>query len=106
MSFTALLLTHLPLFLKEEEKTVLVPYVGKEITLGVRPENIVPGTGITLSVISNENLGQTTLVHGTIGNQKTTAKLREWSNYKQGDQVSVDFDRVHFFDKETTNAIK
>ncbi|MGN1158161.1 MAG: ABC transporter ATP-binding protein [Agathobacter sp.] len=92
--------------LSEDEKALLNSYVGKEITLGVRPENIVHGDDLKLSVISNENLGQTTLVHGTIGGHKATAKLREWANYKLGDEVGLSFDRVHFFDKETTNAIR
>ncbi|MBQ8626013.1 MAG: sn-glycerol-3-phosphate ABC transporter ATP-binding protein UgpC [Agathobacter sp.] len=92
--------------LSDEEKAILKDYVGKVITLGVRPENIVHGDDIKLNVISNENLGQTTLVHGTIGGHKATAKLREWANYKLGDEVGVAFDRVHFFDKETTNAIR
>jgi multiple sugar transport system ATP-binding protein len=92
--------------LKEEEKNLLKDYVGKVITLGVRPENIVHGNDMTMSVVSNENLGQTTLVHGTIGGHKATAKLREWANYKLGDEVGLSFDKVHFFDKETTNAIR
>ncbi len=92
--------------LNDEQKAVLKDYVGKAITLGVRPENIVYGNDITLSVTGNENLGQTTLVHGTIGGHKATAKFREWSNYKPGDQVSVTFENMHFFDKETTNAIR
>ena len=92
--------------LSAEEQNVLKAYVGKTITLGVRPENIVHGEDSKLSVVNNENLGQTTLVHGTIGGHKATAKLREWANYKLGDEVGVSFDRVHFFDKETTNAIR
>ena len=92
--------------LNEHEKSLLKDYVGKVITLGVRPENIVHGNNCKLNVISNENLGQTTLVHGTIGGHKATAKLREWANYKQGDVVDVAFNGVHFFDKETTNAIR
>ncbi len=92
--------------LSEEEKQILAAYVGKTITLGVRPENITHGNDMKLSVTLNENLGQTTLVHGTIGGHKATAKLREWANYKLGDEVGVSFDRVHFFDKETTNAIR
>ena len=92
--------------LNNQEMELLKNYVGKVITLGVRPENIVHGDDIKLSVISNENLGQNTLVHGTIGGHKATAKLREWANYKLGDEVSLSFDKVHFFDKETTNAIR
>ena len=92
--------------LAQEEKDLLRGYEGKAITLGVRPENIVHGSGISLSVNLNENLGQTTLVHGTIGGHKATAKFREWAEYKKGDVVEVTFDRKHFFDKETTNAIR
>ena len=92
--------------LNPEEKELLEDYIGKVITLGVRPEHVVYGDDITLSVTINENLGQNTLVHGTIGGHKATAKLREWANYKLGDEVRVSFDKVHFFDKETTNAIR
>ena len=92
--------------LDDKQKETLKDYVGKVITLGVRPENIVPGGDLQLSVNNNENLGQTTLIHGTLGGHKATAKFREWSTYKHGDVVGVSFDRVHFFDKETTNAIR
>ena len=92
--------------LNESEKELLKLYTGKTITLGVRPENIVKGNDMKLSVTLNENLGQTTLVHGTIGGHKATAKFREWSNYKLGDEVYVSFDRKHFFDKDTTKAIR
>ncbi len=92
--------------LNEEDKKRLANYDGKMITMGVRPENVIKGNAIQLSVTGNENLGQTTLVHGTIGSHKLTAKFREWSNYKPGDTVGVTFNRIHFFDKETTNAIR
>lgn len=92
--------------LKDDQKAALKSYEGKVITLGVRPENVVKGDDMTLSVTLNENLGQTTLVHGTIGGHKATAKFREWSQYKPGDKVSVSFDRMHFFDKDTTKAIR
>ena len=94
------------LALTESEKELLKMYTGKTITLGVRPENIVKGNDMKLSVTLNENLGQTTLVHGTIGGHKATAKFREWSSYKPGDEVLVSFDRKHFFDKDTTKAIR
>ena len=71
--------------LNAEEKALLKNYIGKVITLGVRPENVVQGGTINVSVTGNENLGQTTLVHGNIGKHKVTCKFREWSNYKPGD---------------------
>lgn len=91
--------------LTKEEKELLSGYEGREIVLGVRPENIVQGGNVTVSVFSNENLGQTTLVNGVVGKNKITCKFREWSNFKPGDTVNVSFTRKHFFDKDTTNAI-
>ena len=92
--------------LTDEEAKLLKSYDGKEITLGVRPENIVRGENLTMKVTNCENLGQTTLVHGTLNGHKITAKLREWCNINYGDELSVNFNRKHFFDKETTNAIR
>ncbi|MBR5967043.1 MAG: sn-glycerol-3-phosphate ABC transporter ATP-binding protein UgpC [Lachnospiraceae bacterium] len=93
--------------LNAEQKELLKNYENKEMTLGVRPENVVRAdSGIRVSVSLNENLGQTTLVHGTAGSSRITCKFREWCDYKEGDEVFVDFDRVHFFDKETSNAVR
>ncbi len=59
-----------------------------------------------MNVFSNENLGMNTLVHGHIGdNNRISAKLRGWYDYKDGDNVNVAFSRKHFFDKETGVAI-
>ena len=101
---------HFKTALTAEEKAILANYEGKEITLGVRPENIVEGGDIPVKVFSNENLGMNTLVHGHIGgfasaNDRITAKLHGWCQYKPNDTVMVSFKRKHFFDKETTNAI-
>ena len=93
--------------LTPEDKMTLAGYEGKEITLGVRPENFIEGEGIKVSVTNNENLGMNTLVYGTgEGGVKVTAKLKGWKNFKVGDTVSFDIVRKHFFDKETTNAIR
>ena len=96
--FTAELTAH--------EKDMLAGYEGRTVTMGVRPENAVPGGDITVQVISNENLGQNTLVNGTVGKHKITCKFRDWCSYKYGDTVKVSFNKKHFFDKETTNAIR
>ena len=50
--------------LTEEEMDMLIGYEGRTVVLGVRPENVVPGGSINVEVISNENLGQNTLVNG------------------------------------------
>ena len=101
---------HFTLPLTQEEQALLAPYQGKEITLGVRPENITEGGDIQLKVTTNENLGMNTLVHGRLAaNGKgpaITCKFKGWCDYKAGDQVGVSFEKRHFFDKDTTNAIR
>ena len=93
--------------LSEEEKGLLLPYAGKTIELGVRPEDVQEGTEATLNVFSNENLGMNTLIHGHVGdNNRISAKLRGWFDYQVGDNVNVAFTRKHFFDKETGVAIR
>ena len=97
--------------LTDEDKELLRDYIGKEITLGLRPENIVEGGDIQMRVSMNENLGMNTLVHGHIGSSdkastKISCKFRGWCDHKEGDVVGISFTRKHFFDKETTNAIR
>ena len=98
------------LALSEEEKQLLAGYEGKQIVLGFRPENTKVGSDFQLKVLSNENLGMNTLVHGHIGaegkGERITCKLNGWCNYKPGDVVGISITRRHFFDKETTNAIR
>ena len=92
--------------LTADEKQTLAGYEGKTVTLGVRPENVVEGGNIKVNVFSNENLGQNTLVNGTVGKNKITCKFRDWCTYNPGDTVNVSFNKKHFFDKDTTNAIR
>lgn len=99
------------LTLSREECGLLAPYEGKEIVLGVRPENMAEGDDVNVSVFSNENLGMNTLVHGRLSEDGAadtaiTCKLRGWYDFKAGDKVGISFVKRHFFDKETTNAIR
>ena len=93
------------------EQAKLLASEGKTVVLGVRPENIATGGDIDVAVYSNENLGMNTLVHGRLNNAHAadaaiTCKLRGWCDYKAGDTVKVQFVKRHFFDRETTNAIR
>ena len=96
--------------MNDEEKKLLKNYEGKEIVLGFRPENTAVGTDFEMKVLSNENLGMNTLVHGHTGadgkGERITCKLAGWCNYKANDVVSISITKKHFFDKETTNAIR
>ncbi len=92
--------------LTPEQKATLADYNGKEILLGVRPEDVSEGGDMILDVTTNENLGMNTLVHGHLAGSRITAKLKGWTDYRNGDQVRIAFGRMHFFDKETTQAIR
>ena len=94
----------------EEEKKLLKAYEGKQVVLGVRPENTEVGTDFQLKVTTNENLGMNTLVHGHLGadgkGQRITCKLAGWCDYKPDDVVGISITKKHFFVKETTKAIR
>ncbi len=100
---------HISLQLSEKEQKALAAYQGKQIVLGMRPENTAPGSEFQMKVTSNENLGMNTLVHGHLGadgkGAKITCKFAGWCDYRIGDVATVSCTRKHFFDKETTNAI-
>ena len=93
--------------LTDAEKESLKDYYGREVVLGVRPEDVDTGGTLQLNVVTNENLGMNTLVHGTMGDsQHLTAKLKGWADHRHGDTVGMRFGRKHFFDPETTSAIR
>ena len=98
------------LTMTDEEKKLLKAYEGKQIVLGIRPENTEVGNEFQLKVTTNENLGMNTLVHGHLGadgkGQRITCKLAGWCDYKPDDVVGISITKKHFFDKETTNAIR
>ena len=94
--------------LNDEHTRMLKDYDGKEVILGVRPENMTREGNIPFTVTNNENLGMNTLVHGKIADKKiVVCKFAEWSTYKFGDKIKLGFneEKMHFFDKETTLAI-
>ena len=99
------------LSLSPEEANLLSPYHGKDIVLGVRPEDTLLGDDVDVKVFSNENLGMNTLVHGHIlqegkSSVPITCKLRGWCDYKQDDTIRISFVKRHFFDKASGNAIR
>ncbi|MCD7729552.1 MAG: sn-glycerol-3-phosphate ABC transporter ATP-binding protein UgpC [Clostridia bacterium] len=94
--------------LTPEQATLLVEYEGKDVIFGVRPENVTKNGSVPFKVENNENLGMNTLVHGKINGKIVVCKFPEWCSYKYGDEINIGFepDRMHFFDSETTQAIR
>lgn len=88
-------------------------YAGKEVILGVRPEDIheepvfleaSPHTAFTAKVDVSENLGHELLLYlSGVGNDVTIARVDGRSNTRDGNTVkmAIDMNKVHIFDKET-----
>lgn len=78
-----------------------------EFVLGIRPEDIHLGDDFEFDVSLNENTSYFTLIHGKLFGKTSCAKFRNWHNYKDGDKIKVSFDenRIHLFDRDSTEAI-
>ena len=87
--------------LNSKQKEILKDYEGKEVILGVRPENVTRPGPVKRHIPNNENIGMNTLVHGKVGGTKhIVCKFAEWCNYKAGDEIDIGFDpeMTHFFE--------
>ncbi len=91
-------------------------YVGKEVTLGIRPEDIYDDASLLNSSCTSivnahievtERLGSETFLYGVIAGQNFTARVNPKSETKANDDIQLIFDmtRCHVFDKETEKAI-
>lgn len=85
---------------------------GKDIILGVRPENIHDDNNVKTTYADSivkmkvdvaELLGAETNIHATIGKETITAKVNARTDINIGDDIELAFDmnKVHFFDPET-----
>ncbi|MBB6453662.1 multiple sugar transport system ATP-binding protein [Salirhabdus euzebyi] len=92
-------------------------YVGKEIILGIRPEDIhdepvfieaSPETKVTALVDVAELMGAETFLYSTVGDQEFTARVDSRTDVHGGDNITLAFDmnKVHFFSKETEERIR
>ncbi len=90
----------------------LKAYEGKELVLGIRPEDIhgegivadtYPTAHFTFKVDVSELLGHEYILHGSVDGQKLIAKVAARLGVKSHDDVDITFDlsKVHFFDSET-----
>jgi multiple sugar transport system ATP-binding protein len=96
---------------------VFETYVGKPVTLGIRPEDIhnskftppdiVPAK-VDAKVDIVELMGNEIVTYLKAGNSEFVARVDPRSEYKLGDSVQVVFnaDNMHLFDKETEMAIR
>lgn len=87
-------------------------YVGKDVIMGIRPEDIDDGEDfvadhkdatIDAQVEVTELMGAETYIYLKKGNANITARVNGTSKAKSGDKIKValDTDKIHIFDKET-----
>ncbi len=90
------------------------PFVGKDLILGIRPENIQLSMDksqvekpVELDIEMVEPLGNETLLHLTNGTTSLTARATNDSPFKAGQRTKVSFDQknVHLFDPITEASL-
>ncbi len=93
--------------LEENRLSSLSSYEGKEVLLGIRPENVVLGGQYTFTVDLVEHLGQYSLIHGALEGNRIIIKVPGWQKFGQKDEIKVGFrgEKICFFDKENGKNI-
>ncbi|AFK22906.1 maltose ABC transporter ATPase [Pyrococcus sp. ST04] len=94
--------------LLDEQKELLKDYIGKEVILGIRPEDVYPSpSGFSMKIDLIENLGGDVILHLTRGDVEILAKLTKSREFKEGETIKVVFnkERIHVFDKSSGEAI-
>ncbi|GAU75743.1 ABC transporter ATP-binding protein [Fusibacter sp. 3D3] len=92
-------------------------YEGKEITLGIRPENIhldgdvfnaVKASKTKVEIEVFELLGKEIIIYAQIGDSKILINTESKHQIKMGDhiEVALNMDKIHFFDMETEERIR
>ena len=114
-------------FTFEENYTIKVPadkanapelqeYIGQEVVIGVRPENIhdepaqmaaLEDSTVEAYVDVTELMGAEIYLYLNIGETNLTARVSPRSSSKAGDTIKIAFDtaRMHIFDKDTEKCI-
>ena len=91
-------------------------YIGKEVVMGIRPENMhdeavfiesMPDSVVNAKVEVVEMLGSETLLHMFIDDVPCTARVNPRTKTRGGDivKIAIDTNRIHLFDKETEKTI-
>ena len=102
--------------LPKDKAEKLADYAGKEVVLGIRPENIhneevymkdLKEYIVKADVEVTELMGAETFLYLDICDNKITARVKPTSEIKAGDKIEVAFDlsRINVFDKETETTI-
>jgi multiple sugar transport system ATP-binding protein len=104
------------LSLKKDQFSYLESYAGKEIVMGIRPENIVDRIYaqvkeaddiIHATVEAEEPMGSENYIHANTGSNKIIMRTAGANRVKMGDELELLFnlEKIHFFEKETGTRI-
>ena len=93
----------------------LAKYVGREVVMGIRPENVYDdmesiqryANAMEAKVEVTELMGAEIYLYLTVGSASVTARVAPTSKAKPGDTIKIAFDlsKLHIFDKETEKNI-
>ena len=94
-------------------RDALAPYIGKEVILGLRPEDFLPveeltdTNGIYAKVDFCELLGAETNLYVFVGDKKVIVKMPSYvaRPTEEFTRIPAEMKRAHFFDKDTEQAI-
>ena len=98
------------------KKDELAAYNGKEVVMGIRPEDIyddqlhiseTPDCVCDVEIDLTEMMGAETYLHFKIEDSNFTARVnpRTTAQREQTIKIAIDPNKIHLFDKETENAI-
>lgn len=98
---------NLKISLPKEEKEKISSYIGKEVILGIRPEDIELGGNVESVIEVLETLGNEVLLHLNIGEDVVTARLTSTVKERMGEKLMIKFPppKIHLFDKASQKAI-
>lgn len=103
--------THLPVNQWTAGRLEQGGYVGRHVTLGIRPEDLHetgdPKCRVPMDIEVREMLGAEILLHGTIGAEPVSAKMDAGCRARVNETALfyVDIDRIRLFDRATEENI-
>lgn len=85
-------------------------YIGKEVVLGIRPENVIVNSennSMDVKVEVKEHLGSETFLYLNLKDKTLIARVEPDLVVNIGDKINIVFDKekIHLFDKETQKSI-
>ncbi|MBQ4154868.1 MAG: sn-glycerol-3-phosphate ABC transporter ATP-binding protein UgpC [Clostridia bacterium] len=100
----------------KNDKDALVPYVDKDVIIGIRPEHVhneenyletIPEGIVEADVEVTELMGAETYLYMNCEGQNINARVDPSSTARPGDKIKITIDpkKIHIFDKETQQTV-